>query len=355
MNRKRESLNSRRYSKVDRSRIETRQIERPDDVQEITELEPLDKELNHLTSNNATVSADRGVHEMPRLIQPATPEVSSVHNSQAGSSINGLFALLSKLEAVEGATVVRIGSHPEGIAVGQICMDNGIVVNARSAGSTASVTDYLTEEFSRKNKLKDIRQVESEPEVNILAKGGAIPRHILKNAQRQFVADEILQMVRSGAGWNAAIECADDKPTALAEYGSTPLQVMLDGIGRDMPKLVEDVAWKFYDQWAEKADGALLLYRPNNRTYLPVPSKINGMEGIKLSELRAICRSAGEMCQPVKFIDAGYTPELTTFIGGDSNWICAAGNTHYVLLRLSQRHQVAMAIGSMVREMKNSK
>ncbi len=281
---------------------------------------------------------------------------SSRPKPSGGAHVNGLFALLSKLEGISGSKSIRIKPHPSGHPIGTISVENGVITDARQMNSTSSIARILEKrypEISAKIKQAgELARATQRPEINVLTNLKLIPEKELKSAHRSLITGEILKMAASGTGWNAVLELTGSESAANVGFGLTPLQLMLEGIAHDVPKLKEDVAWKFFDSWATKADGALLLFRPNNRSYLPVPSRIEGLDGTKLSELRAICRSAGEMCQPLKFVEAGEPPVLTTFTSEGASWICGVGPTHYVLLRLSQRSQVAMAISSIIRSMK---
>ncbi|MCF6227725.1 MAG: hypothetical protein L3J82_03530 [Planctomycetes bacterium] len=294
--------------------------------------------------------------ETPMAADPSNTSVLGRLGSSDDTHANGLFAMLSKLEGVSGSKAVRIRPHPSGHPIGTVSIDNGVITDARLLNSKLSVTHALEKQYPKlEKKIRQVRELAratQKSEINILVQQGFIPEDDLVSAHRKFIIGEILKMVDSGAGWNAVIEFTGSESTAYIRFGITPLQLMLGGIAYGVPKVVKDVAWKFFDNWADKADGALLLFRPNNRSYLPVPARIEGLEGTKLSELRAICRSAGEMCQPAKFTVAGATPLLTTFTSKEASWICAAGPIHYVLLRLSQRAHTAMAIGSIFRLMK---
>lgn len=120
--------------------------------------------------------------------------------------------------------------------------------------------------------------------------------------------------------------------------------------GRPDPK--DTLTLRFFDEWGHRADGALLLQRPRNSTELPVPLQAVGLDGTTQAEMNAVYHNVSEMCQPTGFTEVGLIPALTVFASNGASWICAASPAHYVLMRVSQRHQFVMAVGFMTRLMK---
>ncbi|MEE9312457.1 MAG: hypothetical protein V3V10_08605, partial [Planctomycetota bacterium] len=147
------SLNSKCYSKIDLKRVETRQIERPpapdtDVTREITDLTPSPHEESiDLTIDELPVTNEASPIETTNSTRMSDTEVRNKDGAQNGTSVNGLFALLSKLETIEGVVIVRIRPHPEGQPVGSICMENGVIVNTKRVGSDTSMVDLLSEKF----------------------------------------------------------------------------------------------------------------------------------------------------------------------------------------------------------------